>query len=257
MPPRTVKSKKAVASKKKKKKRQPVQPISDTELVDHVSNLYIYGPGGVLRDTTTTPESETSDFLKKLDRHPALVLNADYQPMSILPLSLWRWQDAIKAVLTGKAQVVDVYDQVAVRAANYQVPLPSVIALTDYVPVFDKRPAFTKRNVFLRDEYRCQYCLQHFHTRDLTLDHVVPRSRGGRLQWTNAVACCKHCNGRKGSLAVSELRRVGMKLHREPFVPSQYQLASIAGRMLPRQVHETWEPYMVRHEKSDGDDESR
>lgn len=222
--------------------------------------MYIYGPGGVLRDSasqslSSSPSSSSAatiqnDNLKKLDKHPALVLNADYQPMSLLPLSLWRWQDAVKAILAGKAQVVDVYDNVAVRAATYQLALPSVIALTDYVhPTSTKsggqrHPAFTRRNVFLRDEYQCQYCLLPFHSRDLTLDHVVPRSQGGCLQWTNAVTCCKHCNNRKGSLTLAELRRVGMKLGRPPTVPSKYQLERIAGRMLPRRVHATWEPYV-------------
>jgi 5-methylcytosine-specific restriction endonuclease McrA len=106
-------------------------------------------------------------------------------------------------------------------------------------------PAFTKRNVFLRDEYRCQYCGHRFLTRDLTLDHVLPRCRGGRLHWKNAVTSCHACNGRKGSLDVSELRGVGMKLLRSPRVPTQHELAAIANQMLPRRgVHPTWEPYL-------------
>jgi len=174
----------------------------------------------------------------------ALVLNADYQPMSYLPLSMWHWQEAVKAVFSGKVTVVDVYENVTIRAAHLEIPLPSVIALNEYVPHFHQTPAFTKRNVFLRDEYRCQYCSNFFQTRDLSLDHVVPRCRGGRLHWKNAVTCCRRCNGRKGSLTVEDLRGVGMKLLREPRVPTQYELAAVAGRMLPRRVHSTWEPYL-------------
>ena len=221
--------------------------LSEPELVDHVSNLYIFGPGGILYDKMNKERrnnDQRGNFLNMLDQHPALVLNADFQPMSYLPLSMWHWQEAIKAIFAGKVTVVDVYPDVSVKAASLEIPLPSVIALNDYVPGFQQRPAFTKRNVFLRDEYKCQYCDLSFHTRDLTLDHVVPRSMGGRLNWENAVTSCSQCNGRKGCLPVSELRHVGMKLNRKPFVPTQYQLASIAGRMLPRRVHPTWEPYL-------------
>ena len=183
----------------------------------------------------------------KLDRHPTLVLNADYQPVSHLPLSLWHWQEAVKSVFTGKVHVVDVYPDVTIRAANLEIPLPSVIALTEYVPPIQsqQKPAFTKRNVFLRDEYRCQYCNQRFHTRDLSLDHVHPRCMGGRLHWENAVTACSPCNGKKGSRAVSELRSIGMRLLRPPRIPTQYELAAISGRMVPRKVHPTWEPFLA------------
>lgn len=126
---------------------------------------------------------EQAQFLKELNRRPALVLNADFQPLSYLPLSLWSWQDAVKAIFSGKVQVVDVYPDISVRAASFEVPLPSVIALSEYVPHKNQRPAFTRRNVFLRDEYKCQYCNNRFHTADLSLDHVHPRCMGGQLTW--------------------------------------------------------------------------
>lgn len=101
----------------------------------------------------------------------------------MLPLSLWSWQDAVKAIFSGKVTVVDVYPDVTIRTTSLEIPLPSVIALNEYVPVGHKSPAFTRRNVFLRDDYKCQYCRQRFHTNDLSLDHVVPRSTGGVLSW--------------------------------------------------------------------------
>jgi 5-methylcytosine-specific restriction endonuclease McrA len=79
--------------------------------------------------------------------------------------------------------VVDVYPDVTIRAASLEIPLPSVIALNEYVHMSHQSPAFTRRNVFLRDEYKCQYCRQRFHTNDLSLDHVVPRCKGGALTW--------------------------------------------------------------------------
>mmetsp|Transcript_55479 Transcript_55479/g.134699 ORF Transcript_55479/g.134699 Transcript_55479/m.134699 type:complete len:237 (-) Transcript_55479:75-785(-) len=166
------------------------------------------------------------------------------QPLNYLPLSLWSWQDAVKNVFMGKVVVVDVYPDITVRASNIEVPLPSIIALTDYVPQKNHKPAFTRRNVFLRDEYRCQYCGNHFHTADLSLDHVVPRSKGGVLSWDNAVTSCTKCNGRKGSMPVSELKSIGMKLLREPRCPSQMDLAGRAARMVPKRVHPTWKPYL-------------
>jgi 5-methylcytosine-specific restriction endonuclease McrA len=113
----------------------------------------------------------------------SIFLSISWQPMSYLPLSVCHWQEAVKSIFNGKVQVVDVYDDVTIRAASLEIPLPSVIALTEYVPQFQHTPAFTRRNVFLRDEYKCQYCLGSFHTADLSIDHVVPRSMGGVLQW--------------------------------------------------------------------------
>jgi 5-methylcytosine-specific restriction endonuclease McrA len=185
-----------------------------------------------------------------LDRHPALVLNADYQPLRMLPLSIWSWQDTVKAVLGGKAIVVDIYPDVYIRAVNINMPVPSVIALRDYAPTGKARPAFTRRNVFLRDGYRCQYCLGLFRTSDLSLDHVEPRCLGCRLTWENAATCCKRCNGRKGSLRPTELHRVGMELKSKPRCPTLFELAAEAQKFVPRRVHPTWAPYLGISSKS-------
>ena len=89
----------------------------------------------------------------------------------------------MKGLFSGKVTVVDVYPGIMIRAVNMEVPLPSVIALTEYVPQPNKRPAFTRRNVFLRDGYTCQYCSKRYRTNDLSLDHVFPRCNGGKLEW--------------------------------------------------------------------------
>lgn len=166
-----------------------------------------------------------------------------------MPLSLWSWQDAVKAIFKGSVTVVEVYPDVTVRASNIKVPLPSVIALNDYVPQKQTKPSFTRRNVFLRDEYICQYCNRRFHTTDLSLDHVVPRSQGGSLSWENIATCCKRCNGKKGSTPLSEIGNIGMKLNRKPRCPSQRELAAISGRMVPKRVHPTWKPYLGIHQR--------
>jgi len=246
-------------SKRKQRKRRtkgkkagPGSPLNLDELSDHVSDSYTAGRKGTLGSkaksrgifTTGDDSNEQAKYLKKLNARPALVLNADYQPLSYLPLSLWSWQEAVKAVFSGKVQVVDVYPDTTVRAASLEIPLPSVIALTEYVKPTSMTPAFTRRNVFLRDEYRCQYCGKHFHTADLSLDHVVPRSMGGILSWDNAVTCCKNCNCKKGSTPVSQLSKIGMRLLNPPRPPSQMELAAKAARMVPKRVHPTWKPYI-------------
>ena len=166
----------------------PGRSLTKEELDHHVHERYSAIPSNhldtALGDQQKQRQREQVDqYTKLLNGCPALVLNADYQPLSYLPLSLWSWQDAIKAIFSGKVTVVDTYPDVSIRAANLEVPLPSVIALNEYVPVGSHRPAFTRRNVFLRDGYTCQYCSKRYHTSDLSLDHVVPRSQGGILSW--------------------------------------------------------------------------
>ncbi|HEY2226328.1 MAG TPA: HNH endonuclease, partial [Xanthobacteraceae bacterium] len=111
----------------------------------------------------------------------ALVLNADFRPLSYFPLSIWSWQDAVKAVFLDRVSVISEYDR-KIHSPSFEMRLPSVIALKEYVPAA-RRPAFTRFNVFLRDRFNCQYCGGDFATNELTFDHVVPKSRGGRTAW--------------------------------------------------------------------------
>ena len=146
---------------------------------------------------------------------PCLILNADYQPLSYFPLSLWSWQDAIKAVFLDRVNVVDHYDRV-VRSANFEMPLPSVVALKDYVSQ-SRSPAFTRFNLFLRDGFECVYCGSG---EDLTFDHVIPRRLGGKTSWTNIAAACSPCNFRKGGRLPKE---AGMAPQIKPYKPSMHQ----------------------------------
>src|SRR6516164_326050 len=106
---------------------------------------------------------------------PALVLNADFRPLSYYPLSLWCWQDAIKAVFLDRVNIVANYEK-AVRSPSLEMLLPSVVSLKTFVKP-STHPAFTRFNVFLRDRFSCQYCGAND---DLTFDHLLPRSRGGQ-----------------------------------------------------------------------------
>src|SRR5688572_914144 len=127
-----------------------------------------------------------------LESCPALVLNADFRPLSYFPLSLWSWQDAIKAVFLDRVNVLAEYDTF-VHSPSCAFKLPSVISLKEYVPPA-RRPAFTRFNVFLRDRFDCQYCSHRFRPEELTFDHVIPRSRGGYTSWENVVTACSCCN---------------------------------------------------------------
>ena len=90
----------------------------------------------------------------------------------------------------------------------------------------------------------CQYCETRWHKEKLTLDHVIPRSRGGQLSWGNAVTCCKGCNCKKGDLTLTECKRMDMRLARAPRKPTVTQLSRAEGKLWPRNVHETWVPYL-------------
>jgi len=164
---------------------------------------------------------------------PALVLNADFQPLSYFPLSLFDWEDSVKAVVKGSHVVVAEYDQV-VRSPSTTMRLPSVIALREYVRP-PNRVAFTRFNVFLRDHFTCQYCSEP-HLKDLTFDHVVPRADGGVTAWDNIVAACSPCNTRKD--------RFRIKPRRKPFEPTVHQLMAAQRHFPPNFLHETWCDYL-------------
>jgi len=174
-----------------------------------------------------------------LDDSQTLVLNADYRPVSYFPLSLWSWQDAVQAVFGDRVDVVAEYDQ-SVRSPSTTMKLPSVVALRSYVAL-PRRPAFSRSNLFLRDQFRCQYCGQRFKSEDLTFDHLVPRSHGGRATWTNIVTACMACNVAKGSRTLAEC---GMRPRSMPVVPTARQLYE-NGRAFPRRApHATWRDHL-------------
>ena len=155
------------------------------------------------------------EALRHLEQCPALVLNADFRPLSYFPLSVWPWQEAVKAMFRDSVTVISEYDEV-VRSPSFEFKLPSVLVLKEYVQAA-RRPAFTRYNVFLRDEWHCQYCGVQERTSELTFDHVVPRSRGGQSEWENIVMACVECNSRKANRTPTE---AGMCLRAKPVKPT-------------------------------------
>ena len=167
------------------------------------------------------------------EAHPALVLNADYRPLSYYPLSLWSWQDAIKAVFLERVNIVSEYE-FKVRSPSFEMKLPSVVSLKTYIKP-SRHPAFTRFNVFLRDRFQCQYCGAD---EDLTFDHLLPRSRGGHTTWANVVTACAPCNLKKGNkgcrdvehvAAADALRADGARpAQQRPAVPAQLSARELA-----------------------------
>lgn len=172
----------------------------------------------------------------RLRDYPSLVLNADFRPLSYFPLSLWCWQDAVKAAYCDRVTIIAEYDRI-VHSPSIEIHIPSVIVLKDYVkPV--KTSAFTRFNLFLRDGFTCQYCGA---MGDMTFDHVVPRARGGKTTWANVVASCSPCNLRKGSKSVKE---AGMHLNTPPQQPSPGELLNAGRKFPPNFMHESWMDYL-------------
>ncbi len=170
---------------------------------------------------------------------PTLVLNADYQPLSYYPLSLWSWQDSIKAVFLERVNIVAEYDE-KVNSPNLSIKLPSVIALKEYVKS-KREPAFTRFNVFLRDNFTCQYCGNKQRTKDLTFDHVIPRSNGGKTNWGNVVSACGPCNFKKGN-KLSNI--IGMYPLTKPSIPSQSLLRNNGKEFPPNFLHKSWHDFL-------------
>ena len=173
------------------------------------------------------------DLFKK---RSALVLNADYRPLSYLPLSLWPWQEAIKAKFLDRVDVISEYDEM-VSSPSVSIRIPSVVVLKDYVKP-SKSTAFTRFNLFLRDEFSCQYCGRKG---DMTFDHILPRCRGGHTTWENVVAACGPCNLKKGS---RDAKSVGMKVIKPPTRPSPEMLINKGRKFPPNYLHESWMDYL-------------
>ncbi|KPN61883.1 hypothetical protein XMM379_002009 [Aliiroseovarius sp. xm-m-379] len=172
----------------------------------------------------------------RIKQHPALVLNADFRPLSYYPLSLWPWQEAIKAVFLDRVNILAEYDEL-VHSPSMEMRIPSVVVLKDYVKP-QKRVAFTRFNLFLRDEFCCQYC---GGKGDLTFDHVVPRASGGVTSWENVVAACQKCNLKKGC---KPLHRSGLSLRKPARQPTAEELRNVGRKFPPNHLHESWMDFL-------------
>jgi 5-methylcytosine-specific restriction endonuclease McrA len=158
-----------------------------------------------------------------------LVLNQNYEPLSVCSA-----RRALLLILRGKAQIVEKMGEM-MRSVSQEFPLPSVVRLERYIHAPRRRVVLSKRNIFKRDNYQCQYCGRG--DGKLTLDHVIPRKYGGQTTWENLVCACAACNNRKGE---HRPEQVGMKLRSRPKRPNNVNFI----RNFIGVSDHCWKPYL-------------
>jgi 5-methylcytosine-specific restriction endonuclease McrA len=164
-------------------------------------------------------------------REKVLVLNQDYQAIGVCSV-----ERAFVLVYLRKAEMVDRLTNKVLHSVRQEFAFPSIIRLFSYVRVPFRRVALSRANIFRRDLFQCVYCGSRQH---LTLDHVVPRSHGGRDTWENLVTACQTCNTKKGNRTPEQAE---MDMNRKPFRPSYIMYLS----NFSEKVHETWRPYLMQ-----------
>ena len=163
--------------------------------------------------------SPLSPHRASLMQEPVLVLNATYEPINVTAV-----RRAMVLLLKGVAQAEELHSA-EVHSATHSHKVPSVIRLLAYRHIPQQSRALSRKNILLRDRNTCQFCGKIFPSSELTLDHVLPRSRGGRSTWENLVACCYRCNNTKGDRTPEE---AGLKLARRPSLHSAHLAATHA-----------------------------
>ena len=126
-----------------------------------------------------------------------LLLNGNGKPVSFFPLSIINWKTAIKLLLARNVILIKTHDNEYARSPSISIELPSILMLKRFHK-FHNYVKFSRSNILLRDMYTCQYCSEIFDKKDLTLDHVIPKSKKGPSNWENVVTACKSCNLKKG-----------------------------------------------------------
>ena len=158
-----------------------------------------------------------------------LLLNASYEPLNICS-----WKRALVLMLKGKAEKIEHYESMI----NDNIQTPSVIRLRYYVVVPYRELPFSKKNVLQRDNYTCQYCGKQ--SKSLTIDHIIPKSKGGPNTWENVVAACSKCNSKK---ADKNLKDTNIKLAKKPQRPKNYIKFKL--QKYSSHLDNNWEKYCI------------
>mgnify|MGYP001627150511 CR=1 FL=1 len=206
----------------------------------HISTPYhmarrVIRKGGTVFDAKSARMHSVAPLSTARPSHPAvsakvLVLNQSYEPISVCSA-----KKALLLMFLAKAELIEQRPEASVRTPRQHYPFPSVIRLCAYLRIPYKKIELSRKNILRRDNHRCQYC--GTTSPPLTVDHVIPRSRGGADQWENLVCACVHCNNKKGSRTPEE---ANMRLATVPRRPHHVQfLKQFVGR-----VDETWRPYL-------------
>jgi 5-methylcytosine-specific restriction endonuclease McrA len=173
-----------------------------------------------------------------------LLLNADGGPLSHVPLSVVTWQVAMRLMFLGKVKTLKEYDHWTIRSQHLEMKVPSIVIMTEQVK-WSKHLKYSRANVYLRDDFTCQLqttwrCKEaqgKVKLAELTLDHVVPRSLGGKTNWTNCCTSCKTCNSEKGN----DAKIVPKKM---PKKPTYYEILS-KRKKLPIHIRDAeWQYYI-------------
>lgn len=163
-----------------------------------------------------------------------LLLNATFEPIKVVS-----WQRAMTLWCQGRVEILETHDR-EVRAVTFSFKLPSIVRLFRFVKVRNLHQVkFSRSNIYVRDDYTCQYCAHRFEPEDLTFDHVVPVAQGGRRSWENIVTACVSCNRRKDARTPAE---AGMRLLRAPRRPAAS--ARFRATVGIRQTPESWRNYL-------------
>ena len=174
-----------------------------------------------------------------------LLLNSDGTPISHIPLSIVSWQVAIRLMFLGKVKVLKEYKNWSVHSQHLEIKVPSIVMMTEHIK-WNKQLKYSRANVYLRDDFTCQLqstrrCRElggKVKFTELTLDHVVPRSEGGKTNWTNVCTSCKTCNSEKGADG-------SIVPKKKPYKPTYYEILS-KRKNLPIQIpDEDWAFYIA------------
>lgn len=165
-----------------------------------------------------------------------LILNADFTPISLVPLSIVRWQHAIKLYWLDRVTILHNYEDKEIHSPSTTMLMPAVCATKKYYKI-PQEAKFTRNNLFLRDTFTCQYCNELFNQSELTIDHVIPKSLGGGTDWENCVASCSRCNSTKGSKTIQPIK--------QPYKPTYWELAKKRSQKLEVQ-HDSWYNYLAK-----------
>ena len=165
----------------------------------------------------------------------ALLLNASFEPLKVIS-----WQRAVTLFFSGKVEVVEEYET-SIRSVSLVIRAPAVVRLLNYVKVTRRKPPLSKANILARDDFECQYCRTKLRGGEATLDHVIPRSKGGTTCWNNIVTCCTKCNRKKGGRTPSEAR---MPLKTTPVQPEWLPVLVIR---LHGKIPQTWHSFLDNH----------
>jgi 5-methylcytosine-specific restriction endonuclease McrA len=163
-----------------------------------------------------------------------LKLNADYSCLEVIS-----WQDAVSDWYTGHLDVVEFYEGHKLSSPSITINCPAVVKLKKYAKRNKDKVAYSNRGVFARDQYTCQYCGHAFLPKELTVDHILPKSRGGKKSWLNCTTSCIRCNRRKADRTPEE---AGMPLLSEPTKPRLNPISKI--RRHGTSHPEIWNNYM-------------